>query len=55
MRSWDPVIEFLFGARRERRLVLNGLDFQIFVIVQEIEADLLFGADRFDGTLDAGG
>ena len=46
LRSWDPVIEFLSGARRERRLVLNGFDFQIFVIAQEIEADLLFGAAR---------
>ena len=29
--------------------------FEIFIVVQKIKADLLFVADRFDGTLAAGG
>ncbi len=51
----DGFDEFLLGPRWEGWLIGNGFDFQIFVVVQEIEAELLFGADRFDGTLDAGG
>ncbi len=51
--SKDAVIKFLFGAGG--RLIGNGFDFEIFVVVQKIEADLLFGADCFDGALDTGG
>ena len=36
-------------------MIGNGFDFQIFVFVQEIETDLLFGADRFYRALDPGG
>ena len=51
----DDFDEFLLGPRWEGWLIGNGFDFQIFVVVQEIEAELLFGTDRFDGALDAGG
>ena len=36
-------------------MIGNGFDFQIFVFVHELEADLLFGVDRFESALDAGG
>ena len=54
MGSEGRVVVFDFGARWEGRLVRNGFDFEIFVVVQEIEADLLFSADRFNRALDAG-
>ena len=55
MRSEGRIVVFGFGARWEGRLVRNGFEFQIFVVVHKIEADLLFGTDRFDRALDAGG
>ena len=53
--SEDRFNEFLLGAGWQGWLIGDGFDFQIFVFAQEIEAELLFGADRFDGALDAGG
>ena len=36
-------------------MIGNGFDFDVFVFVHELEADFLFGVDRFESALDAGG
>ena len=52
--SEDGFNEFLLRAGWQGWLIGDGFEFQIFVVVKEIETNLLFGADRFDGALDAG-
>ena len=43
----NDVVVVFFASFGERGLIGNGFDFEIFVIAHELEADLLFGVDRF--------
>ena len=48
------MVVVFFASFGERWLIGNGFDFEIFVFVDELEADFLFGVDRFESALDAG-
>ena len=54
-RGDQDQIDFFFWACRERREVLDGLDFHVFVAGEELISNLDFLAEQFEGAGHAGG